>query len=63
MKFGERLIFLREQRGMSQEDLRDESGLSLSHIVYLERDSMEPGPVVLDRLATALRVEVTDLHT
>lgn len=61
MQFGENLRRLREERGLSASDLRDRSGLLLSHIQYLEKDPTPPGPVTLARLAKGLAVSHDDL--
>lgn len=52
MTFGQRLRQLREDRGIGLRELSRLSGLSLSHLHYLERDEKQPGD---ERLAAYLK--------
>lgn len=57
-----RLAAAREARGLSFRQLRDETGLALSHLQRLERgDVARPAPETLRKLADALAVEYTEL--
>lgn len=56
-----RLKELRNQRGMSQEALADESGLSLRTIQRIENGSTNPTGDSLKRLSNALRVNPDEL--
>jgi transcriptional regulator with XRE-family HTH domain len=59
--FGERLRELREARGLGIRELSRKSGLSLSHLHYLERDARRPGDETLKKLARHLGVSTQDL--
>jgi transcriptional regulator with XRE-family HTH domain len=50
----------RRQRGWSQKDLADESGVGQDTISGIERGQHEPRPSTLRKLAEALEVEVAD---
>lgn len=52
---------IREQQGLSQEKLSRLSGVSSSHIGYLENGEREPTISVLCKLAKALNVDIKDL--
>ncbi|OIQ41734.1 MAG: DNA-binding protein, partial [Bacteroidetes bacterium MedPE-SWsnd-G1] len=56
-----RLKKLRNQRGMSQEALADESGLSLRTIQRIENNSTNPTGESLKRLSNALSVNPDEL--
>ena len=50
----------RRQKGWSQKDLADESGVGQDTISGIERGQHEPRPSTLRKLATALDVEIAD---
>lgn len=52
---------IRERKGLSQEQLSRLSGVSASHIGYIENGEREPTVSVLCRLAKALNVSILDL--
>ena len=52
---------IREERGLSQEKLSKISGVSSSHIGYLENGEREPTISVLCKLDKALNVDIKDL--
>lgn len=52
---------IREKKGLSQEQLSKLSGVSASHIGYIENGEREPTVSVLCRLAKALDVSMLDL--
>ena len=52
---------IREERGLSHEKLSKQSGVSSSHIGYLENGEREPTISVLCKLAKALNVDIKDL--
>jgi transcriptional regulator with XRE-family HTH domain len=56
-----RLAELREQAGWSLQTLADRSGVSRSMISSIERVETNPTAVVLDRLATALGLSISQL--
>jgi transcriptional regulator with XRE-family HTH domain len=52
---------IRDQRGMTQEDLADRAKVSVRYLGSIERGSTAATVVVLGRLARALRVRPADL--
>lgn len=52
---------IREKKGLSQEQLSRLSGVSASHIGYIENGEREPTISVLCRLAKALNVSILEL--
>ena len=54
---------LREERGLSRDELGLATGLSAGHVSKLERGLTEPSVAVLQRLAIALRTPLADLYT
>jgi transcriptional regulator with XRE-family HTH domain len=61
-EFGERLRTLRAEKGLSQEELAEQSDLSLGAVGNLERgDAQDPSLSTIKRLAFALGKEVADL--
>lgn len=59
--FASRLRSLRNVARLSQDELADQSGLSRSHIYYLETARTEPGLLALYDLSKVLQVDVVDL--
>ena len=60
-QFAKRLRELRQQKGMTQEELASESGLSISFIRSVEQGVNAPSFESLEALAKALAVEVREL--
>ena len=54
--FAENLKHLRSEKGWSQEEFAERSGLHRTYISGLERGARNPTLLVLERLATALEV-------
>jgi transcriptional regulator with XRE-family HTH domain len=54
MSFGEYLVGLREDRGVSRRKLHERSGLSLSYLHQIENGNFLPGPDNLHKIADAL---------
>lgn len=54
---------LRARRGLTQQKLGDAAGAHRVTIANLETGDMQPGIDLLEALARALRVKVTDLLT
>jgi transcriptional regulator with XRE-family HTH domain len=52
---------LREQRGLSQEQLAERAGISRTYLARLETARQDPRLSTLEKLAKALRVKVQDL--
>ena len=53
---------IREQKHLSQQKLSKLSGVSSSHIGYIENGEREPTISVLCKLAKALNVDIKDLY-
>ena len=60
-KFGKRLRQLREERGWSQEEFADRAGLHRTYVSAVERGVRNPTLSVLERLAKALGVKLSEL--
>ena len=58
---GKRIKFLRESKGLTQENLADKTGLSLDYIGKIEVNINEPGFKSLIKIANALEVHIKDL--
>ncbi len=58
---GKRIKFLREKRGLTQEKLAEQTGLSLDFIGKIEVNINEPGLKSLIKIANALNVHIKDL--
>jgi len=56
-----RLKTLRERRGMTQEQLAEKSGVSRTYLARLETGRQDPTLSTLEKLATALKVDVAKL--
>ena len=60
--FGETLLHLRQNRGLSISALAQAAGISRQHVWRMEKGSIpSPGIAVLERLAAALKVSVSSL--
>ncbi|ABI77277.1 DNA-binding protein [Hyphomonas neptunium ATCC 15444] len=60
-KFGKRLRQLREERGWSQEEFADRAGLHRTYVSAVERGVRNPTLSVLERLAKALDIKLSEL--
>lgn len=60
-KLSANMIRLRKEKGWSQEELADQSGLHRTYISGVERKDRNPTIMVLEKIATALGVEVAQL--
>lgn len=60
VRVGERLRSLREERALSQAALARRAGTSTSQVNAVERGERAPTVGTLERLASALRVPITD---
>lgn len=60
---GERLVFLREQRKMTQKDLAELAKVSQATIAHIERQTKDPSVTTLKKLAEALDVHVATFFT
>lgn len=58
---GDRIKALREKRGWTQQQLADRIGVARVTVARVERALARPSLDLLERLARALRVKLTDL--
>ena len=58
---GKRIKFLRENKGYTQENLADKTGLSLDYIGKIEVNINKPGLKSLIKIASALEVPIKEL--
>lgn len=61
MSIGTRIIQIRNQKGMSQRQLSQRSGIASSYLSRVENRRLEPRPKTLRRIAGALGVPVSEL--
>lgn len=62
-KFGNRVRFLRSDRGLTQEQLSGRAGISVDFLSLIERGKNSPSFDNLDDLAGALGVPVAELFS
>ena len=60
-ELGLKIQELRKQKGMTQEDLAEKTGLSVRTIQRIESGEVDPRSYTLNQIAEALEVEITDL--
>jgi len=60
-RIGWNLRRLRKERGISQEDFATDSGFDRGYISGVERGVRNPSALVLERIAAALGVDVSEL--
>ncbi|MEM1154563.1 MAG: helix-turn-helix transcriptional regulator [Pseudomonadota bacterium] len=60
-KFGQRVRALRRERGWSQEEFADRSGLHRTYVSSVERGVRNPTLTVIERLAAALQLSMAEL--
>lgn len=60
VKFGRRLKAVRQQRGMTQEQLAESARISVDFLSLLERGVNAPSFETLDRLSSALQAPPKD---
>lgn len=61
MSFGSRLLELRKQKGLSQEDLAIDLGISQSSISNYEAGTTKPDISILEKVSAYFNVSVSDL--
>jgi transcriptional regulator with XRE-family HTH domain len=61
MSIGTRVIQLRNQGGLTQQELSDRTGLAPSYLSRIENRHVEPRPSTLRKIASALGVSLTEL--
>jgi len=60
-QFGEHLRKLRKEKHLSQEQLADNAGLTLSQIGRIERGTRNPSIYTIKMISEGLKVEVKEL--
>ncbi len=60
-QLGMRIVYLRKQLGWSQEDLALEAGINKNYLSDLERGRRNPTLRVLEKIAIALGIDVSEL--
>ena len=58
---GKRIIYLRKKRKMSQLQLSVESEINKNYISDLERGKRNPSLMILNRIAIALNIDMSEL--
>ena len=61
VRVGRQIATLRQNRGMTQQVLADLADIERSHLARLELGEREAGLRMLEKIAHALSVDVTDL--
>jgi len=61
MSIGTRIIQLRNQKGLTQQQLSELTGLAASYLSRIENRRLEPRPHTLSRIAQALGVTVSEI--
>ena len=56
-EFGKHLRKLREERGLTQEELADRAGMHFTYVGQIERGIRNPSLINLQKLAKALKVD------
>ena len=61
MSIGTRIIQLRNQKGLTQQQLSDLTGLAASYLSRIENRHLEPRPHTLSKIASALGVPMSEI--
>jgi transcriptional regulator with XRE-family HTH domain len=61
MSIGTRIIQLRNQKGLTQQELSDRTGLAASYLSRIENRRLEPRPLTLRKIALALGVPMSEI--
>ncbi|MCA6219274.1 MULTISPECIES: cell morphology transcriptional regulator XreR1 [Photorhabdus] len=59
--FGQRVRYLRQSSGMSQEAFADKCGIDRTYISGIERGVRNPTLEIINIIASGLQIELTDL--
>lgn len=62
-KFGDKVKQLRLARGLSQEGLANEAGLDRTYIPSIEKGERNVSITVIEKLAIALKVDISELFS
>ena len=60
-QLGKRIIYLRKKRKMSQLQLSVESEINKNYISDLERGKRNPSLMILNKIAIALKIDMSEL--
>ena len=60
-KFGVVVRRLREEKGLTQEELAERAGISATYVGFIERGDNVPTLTIVIQIASALRVRPSDL--
>ena len=60
-KFGAVVRRLREEKGLTQEELAERAGISATYVGFIERGDNVPTLTIVIQIASALRVRPSDL--
>lgn len=60
-QLGKRIAYLRKQRHKSQLELALDAGVAKSYLSDLERGRRNPSAIVLERIASALSISLSEL--
>ena len=61
MTFGERIVYFREKRGLSQKALAELIGITANRLYYYEKDKRQPDVALIKAIAKALAITGDDL--
>lgn len=61
MKFSDKLLYLRQKRGLTQEELAKKTNVTQPAVVYWEKGNKKPSKNTMIILSLALGVNVDDL--
>jgi len=61
MSIGTRIIQLRDQKGLTQQELSHRTGLAASYLSRVENRRLEPRPQTLRKIAAALGVPISEI--
>jgi len=61
LRIGRKIATLREDKGWSQRMLADHADIEQAHLARIESGLVEPGILVLEKIATALGVSLLEL--
>jgi transcriptional regulator with XRE-family HTH domain len=61
MSLGSRIIHLRNDKGLTQQQLSEKTGLAASYLSRIENRRLEPRPRTLAKIAAALGVTISEI--
>ena len=61
MNIGTRIIQIRNQKGLTQQQLSERTGLAASYLSRIENRHLEPRPATLRKIASALGVPMSEI--